>query len=373
MLSDTSAKIFRAATAGKSGRAIKTVLMGLDSLTDGAGGSNYRASLMAALRARYGDGGLGVAPFGSTQDGSVSFFSGGGFGSDFAGLAWSDSNRLANSLFGAGRYSYNISTGAYAAIQAAADDPDIIAVSILVKFTASGQSFLAKQYDAGASYQVTISSDVVGYGAPVWITVPMQVSYGGAVHAGAAINEVNTNGTNYIYWLAQRWHYADTRAGVDFCNLGIGGTKVSDWAALDEANFVRCMRLLSPAAILLNAGMNDRGSALSTAAAKTLNAMNYSVALNKIVDRIVAGAPAAPGMLVIPNEPSDVATTGIGLYPSIIKAAAQRVGWACHDDRYVLGAYGAANAAGYMYDGVHPSSAGNALRGPSYANRMALI
>lgn len=372
MLSNVGNQIFRAATPGKASRAIKRLLMALDSLSDSAGGSTYRTSFMSALRAKYGDGGLGLSQFGTAQ-GGVTFFYGGGFGNAFTSLVWSDAGRLANSFFGAGMYSYNISTGSYAVLYASTDDNEIIAVSVLVRFTAAGQSFKIKQYDAGAT-QITISSDVYGFSEPVWITVPMQVAFDGStVRAGIAINDVNTNGANYVYWLAHQFHYADTRAGVDFANLGIGGTKVADWLALDETNFVRNMRLIGPDAIVFNGGMNDRGSGLSTTATKTDNASVFAANYGKVLDRIERGAPAATGLLVIPNEPSDVATTGIGLYPSIIKATAQRLGWACHDDRSVLGGYAAANAAGYMYDAVHPSSTGNALRGAAYAARTALI
>lgn len=101
----------------------------------------------------------------------------------------------------------------------------------------------------------------------------------------------------------------------------------------------RWLRIIQPDLFMLDTGMNDRGSALSNGnvyADKVPNAVVFAKNLETVLDRV---PQSVKGMLIIPNEPNDVATTGIGYYPDIIKAAATQRGWAWHDDRAVLGNY----------------------------------
>ena len=49
------------------------IAMGIDSLTDGAVGSTYRTNYMTQVRAKYGDGGLGLSAFDDTLSGAATW------------------------------------------------------------------------------------------------------------------------------------------------------------------------------------------------------------------------------------------------------------------------------------------------------------
>ena len=339
------------------------IAVGIDSLTDGAGGSTYRTDFAARMQAQYGNPLLGMSGFDDGMDGLLTQ---NGM-TAIQSLAWNDPRRV-KSFFGRGRYVSNTTTGS--CDFSITTDPAVLpsAISIWVEFTAAAQKIYVKQFGASSTTLQLYTSDNFPLNTPVRITYPLTVATGGGVKAGLAISNVDTVGANDIYFWAKEFHWAD-RAGVEVLNLGIGGASVANWAGLTAANFQRWVQIIAADCWVINAGMNDRSSGLNNANPfqdKVPNATTFGQNLRTVIDRIT-GARPSDGVLVVPNEPSDVGTTGIGYYPDQIKAVAQGYGWRVADDRAILGTYSQAAAAALMYDGVHPNAAGNALRSLAYA------
>lgn len=358
-------------TLGAQSRRIARIAMGIDSLTDGGGtvSSTYRTAFMSSLRAKYGNAGYGWSKINDLLDGAATFTA--ASANAITSLAWNDAKRVI-SAFGGGVYWHNQS-GLSLFCGLATIDEDIVAVSIDVMFTDAGQSFTIRQ--RGSSGQtLTISAANYPLNVPVRLTIPC-VYNGGTNLSGIALESINTNGANYLYAFTKEFHYA-APSGVDFVNLGTGGTKVSDWAGLDETAFKRWLRILRPDYFLFGGGMNDRGSGLTDSyTGKVPTALAFQKNLETVLRRIQEAVPMCRVMLIVPNETSDMATTALPYMDEMIKGAALSMGYAYHDDRVVFGDYAASVSAGYMdgVDGVHPTSAGNAARAAAYAGRFSLV
>lgn len=355
---------------GAGQRRITRIAMGIDSLTAGGGtvSSTYRTTFMGALRAKYGNAGYGWSKIDDLLDGAATFTSATCVG--ITSLDWADAKRV-TAAFGGGVYCLSQTTASLF-VGLATADPNIVAGSLDFMFTDAGQSFQLLQ--RGSTGQtITISASNYSLNVPQRVTIPFV--YGGSNQSGFALQNVNTNGANYLYVYGKEFHYSNSVAGVDFANLGTSGTKMSDWAGLDETAFTKWLRIVRPDYFLLNGGINDRGSSLTNSYTGMVpTAVTFQRSLETVLRRIQAAIPPCKVMLVIPNETSDMATTALSYMDEIIAGAATAYGHALHDDRAVLGTYAAALAAGYMdgIDGIHPTPSGNSVRGNAYAGRFAL-
>lgn len=318
------------------------VLAGIDSLTAGGGSpwSSMIPDLATALKTAMGDGGVGLQFFDVLSAGYYAAAGSGGSLSNFivADPAW-DSGPRSHSLCGRG-VAFTAASGGSAGL-----DPGLAWDFCRIFFElGAGGSFSAVNGGAGA-LGVSVSGATHPTGA--LCSVDIQSAAGNtAVAVYSLTGAVTLFGAEFI----------NASGGVTVSNCGLSGSSLSQHASLDNGWARQWAAMLRPDVYMLNGGMNDRASATPA---------RYSFLVNEVVDRWQSAGAGV--LLVRPNDSSDAGSSYLAEYDRVLKATAALRGCAFIDDRDALGAYAAANAAGYMSDTVHPSATGNALRGAAYA------
>ena len=353
--------------------------MGLDSLIAGAGGTDVRDEMGKLLT---GFGPILIPPS-SLDDvcslsgaANVTFSSIAGrtpIGSPVSGVGIADyaDARRTKAWFGQGSYWNNTASGTYGFYDAAGAASTIIGWSILVEFTAAGQSLAIKQFGESSTNNLTVSGDAVGLNTPTWVYYPM--TNPSAIYKGLAITAINTNGANDIFIYAKAPRYPESVVGVQIVNLAQAGSKTSDWAKLTVSRQEAFAKDLNADFFILNGGTNDIGSVTESIATRL--ATTYMVGAN--LEKVASWMAACPNtriMLTCPHERGTYANDGMDYLPDVVSSVAERHNWAYQNDKELFGgSYTAANAAGYMNaDATHPLLLGNQRRAAAYVARLGL-
>lgn len=351
-----------------SARSSIRIAGGIDSLTYGGGSPTtlYATTLVPALKALYGDGGVGTIPFDNAGFGAVgmssAFFKNGSVGY-ITDLAYTDTIRKI-APGGKGLY-VTAGDGSTPAISFADWDgvffPGYDTITVFGELRSSGASYLLKQPGAGNNGpQITIS-EANGYP----LNTPIATSFKRDPNYAFGCDVANITGNISIYTFEATKSTA-AGGGLIFSNWGIGGQKTLDWAKLDDARQRFWWSQFAYDAFIMNGGMNDR---------LTSHEYDFANAMMTCVSRVQACAKTRV-LLVIPHEPSDIAAGGVLMqnYPFVLDAIAKQRGCGLIDDRIAMGGtYAQSVAAGFMdADGVHPSATGNAVRASAYLANLAL-
>ena len=151
---------------------------------------------------------------------------------------------------------------------------------------------------------------------------------------------------------------ADFKLGTTGCRVhrtAQPGTQLSQVAQLDGASYTAFLAQTGVDLYILNAGMND---------APNLSATDYETKIRTVLDWVRAANPQAAILLLLPNAISDSAkdvvleTYRVKLRDVIAKDYNAMV----YDERFPLGSYTQAVAAGLMTDGIHPNTIGSQMR-----------
>ncbi|QNH91702.1 hypothetical protein SR18_gp051c [Caulobacter phage SR18] len=371
MKTSDSNKVWRAGSYSFGELTARRIFLPGDSLTEGSGGSTFRTQFMSRLRAKFGDGGVGIGHIDDTREGAFALDN--VTGTDIAGISsWADSRRT-KSFFGRGRYWNNAAAGTLNKQNLAGASSPYGSVTLWVEFTNSSQTVKIKPYFGAGTKEITYTASSFALNTPVPLHFPLSVE--NTSYVGIAVT-VNTNGANDLFIWADDWHLTTPTSGVQFTNAATGGSSIADWVSLDAARFATWMSIVRPYAMTLDLGMNDRGSGLSNANPyidKIPATAPVYRNMETLVQRFQSGYPKVRGLLIAPNDTDDRATTIIGYYPEMYRAIAADAGWAFFNDQDLLGLFAAAVAAGYMVNGnVHPTSLGNDRRGNAYADVFSL-
>ncbi|WP_182849683.1 SGNH/GDSL hydrolase family protein [Pelagerythrobacter aerophilus] len=305
------------------------VVAGIDSLTDGAGGTDWRRYFRQELVGELGDGGPGWASFSErgAEEHGADFKYGGTFrpfhlntphGSsslDGEGIAASDGGTFAWS----GPEGWDKARIFYRA------QPDGGTLTCgnggVADTSGSGIGWI----DVRGSIQCSASGNVTAFGALLLSDEP----------------------------------------GLVVVNMARGGRKLADVAAQDSELRTQWFAALLPDVFLLNAGTNDwRDDTPAT----------HEAGLRKVIQAAHRGAPEMQTYLVEHNAfggTQDAAGSERHLANAAVKKGlARELGLSVIEVRDVLGAYSSARASGLIMDTVHPSDQGNQLLGRHFARQV---
>lgn len=325
----------------------KKVLLIGDSLTKGAGGSAYWDYFAPAMRHAFGDGGTGFVPFVNGAAGLPDL----SFGKS-AGVAYMSGLGTASAP---DKYALN-GVGLHAAAGSGSDffhwNPVRNWTSVVIYYLLQpgGGTFAWRFSSNSVDTKTTIdTSGTLGIGT---IAIDADYNTNGDLYFSEITGDVVIFGGDYIL-----------SSGVAISNLGIGGSKLQQWAALDSTFRRAWFTALAPDLIIFNLGMNDRLTRTGT---------QYQADLDTFFDDLTAASPSTAVILVRPNAPVDEASSYLADYEAALKSTAAARRYAYVSDKAVLGAYSEADAAGLMEDGIHPSAAGNKIRAQSYLSCLGV-
>ena len=140
--------------------------------------------------------------------------------------------------------------------------------------------------------------------------------------------------------------------GFSYSPMGNGGWLVADLATVDDAAMRAVVAAIRPTHFLFNGGMNDRFNAPSV----------FEANCRKVLDNVKAGAPRCKIVVIQSMHPGPVDTSNFSAFVPIKQQLAIDYNGQFLDERAInanTATYALANAAGYMQDGVHPTTAFN--------------
>ena len=322
------------------------IVAGIDSLTDGGGSpsSTWRSTFTPYAKSVLGSGGPGLINCQRNGDPDYTGFGLGNGMSYITGLAWNNAIRQ-KSFFGAGLYT-TASTNAYFGC-GVADETNLLGWRLICELRSDDALFKWRMNSTNENMVSTGDTISVagGYAKNVLLDLfrPVTPSVGGV--KGISIEGVVGDCTFYAMEAVR------STPGVTVTNLGLAGTKASDWAQLDDTRMRDFIRLMNADVALLNMGMNDR---------LTDKGYTFGRNLATIVDRFKV-IPATNVILIRPNDASDAASSHLNEYTNVIRGVANSRGCGFMDVRDALGDWATALAAGYSASAdVHPTPTGNA-------------
>lgn len=330
---------------------LNRVVMGLDSLTDGAGSTaptTYGVPFAATLRAARGDAGFGPT---SMADGKLASFSHGStmlaaaaLNSGGGSTAWTDPTKL-KSITGEGYYCLS-GNGSTSYVQYNQNVNDAFSRGSTQTVTSAKVYFIGLttgwKIQIRQSDQNINSSMVVNEAGGFSTGVPQVVTY----NYNPANNQnlqIIATGDVYVGMVEPN----NVGTGCTLADIGLGGIAVSEWAQLDDATQRLWWSLIAPDTFVLICGTNDR---------TFLSASAYGTAVTTVLNRFPA---TTRPVLIRPNDTSDWATTNLKDYGPVLQSIASQRRCLYLDSRDVLGNYATAAANGDMYDLIHPSAQGN--------------
>lgn len=328
-----------------------------DSLTEGAGGSNFRSTFEKSMRAAFGDGGPGLHSF---DNGVASAL----------GASFAKSGGMSYIAIGAAPYGSYFMRGLYSSGATGSDSFDWKPgsawdlVRVLFLKQPSGGTFKVRLQSQTAASDVTVNTGTVNSDGSGGAVSAPAIGYFDVVNPGMANTGIRVSGvTGNVVVFAGDFKITSKPKGYRQGMLGQGGKTLQTFAGMDMTIRQQWLQALAPVAIITNLGMNDRA---------TRSAAQHTADLTTLISANKAALPNAAQLIVMPNEPSDANTTNFQAYRAVKKAVARTYGAAFFDDRSVLGDYTTADTNGLMADGVHPSAKGNARRAAGYASALGV-
>ena len=313
--------------AGSDLAAYTIVVAGIDSLTDGVLGTDWRRYFRQATIPRLGDGGPGWASFskrGVEDHGATFTYTGfrpfhlgsaqGAMSLDGEGIVTTRGGSLSWSEPGSWRRAR-------------------------IYFLPGSESSALRCNDA----QIGID----GTTGLAWADIP-----------GPGRIECTAQGELVVFGAL----FLADRPGLVIVNMARSGRRLADVAAQDAGYRARWFAALGPDVFLVNAGSNDWRE--DTPAI-------HKADLRKLVGDAQSGAPAMKVFLVQPNAPGGDRTAEEHFANAIAKQElADELGIGLIDVEEKLGPYGVARHQGLIMDSVHPSDRGNRILGPYFARKV---
>lgn len=327
---------------GKPG-SMRLVVTGYDSLTDGAAGSTFRTYFDAVARAHAGYGGPGLMMLRSRAGFSKT--------NDLQYLTLPATGDGVYSLNGEGLTVTGATGGSY--FTQSSLGADWTTCKVFYRRKPTGGTFRARTADmSGGTGAVVNTAGAAGLGSVV-------INAGGRTANGRTVVGGEITGDVTVYALL----FVNGATGYLPGNIAIGGSKMSDHAALDAAARAEWITALQPTHWLINGGMNDRHD---------VTPAQHAQHLTTVATAIRGAAPDCKIVIVQSNDPSDAATTNFAGYTAQKIDVARSLGCAYWDERTLLGDYSTAVARGYMADAVHPDDDANRVRAGGILSAVGL-
>lgn len=308
------------------------ILAGIDSLTNGAGGTKYLDYFAPRMRGEMGDGGPGYVPldYGYSVEEGYSFGASGGFVA--LSLLPKDDPDVLRSFDLKGYRTVGATNGAM--------DYDIKRkykkCTLFYLKKPGGGSFKVGYLSDYASVNFTIDTNSVSYSLGVFDMPDNTDSRQGKIAIRQAVGDVCLFGLLCLN---------DT--GVAISRIGKGGDRLKWHSDLDATFRTAWIEALKPKMYLFNGGANDSNFATADEFSNYLN--NYLGGFITYGTQIV---------LIRPNSISG--NTMIDQYEQkLLNFRKQNKTDMVFNNRLLGEKYETANADGYMLDGVHPSDLGN--------------
>lgn len=326
-----------------------------DSLTDGAAGSSWRPDFARSARGALGDGGPGFHLFSNGQ--RVDRGAGAGW-SSYAEFSIGDGSTWGGLFYGGLR---STADGASFSWDPASrwDEARLFYLK-----QPGGGTFLLSGPSTRPDARPTINTGTVnadGTGGAVTDYAIGSVVVPNATGAYNRLDVVSNVGP--VVLLGADFKNTARPNGFRYGNLAIGGKTLAQFAAMRDDLRRQFYTQIAPAALAINLGMNDRGTA---------NAATHQSQLTALMTATQEASPTTGVWVVQSNEPGDAGSNNFLSYVAAKKAAAAARKAAYYDERTVLGDYTTANARGYMADGVHPNAAGNHRRANGLLTAMGI-
>lgn len=330
---------------GQNPGGARLFLAGVDSLTDGAGGSDWHRYFKKIMRGHLGDGGPGLHFFNlaiATQEG-VSYGASG-----MTVIAENDGVCYPYSLAGHGLYTLAGDGSPYVDWGPASN---WTTARLFYLKQSGGGTFKVGTADQALGDLTTVNtahgSNSIGY-----IDVPI-----GGGTTGRILGIRTITGKVCLFGAL----FTLNSTGFLWGNLAKGGRKLADVAAQDATIRREWLTLLQPSHYLLNGGANDKS---------TRTGAQHAADLTAIIDDYQTASANTAITIVQHNHIFGEETTFLPDHAAqkITVAEAEGVGYI--DLRKLLGSYTEATAAGLMADGTHPSDKANKMIAAYLAERL---
>jgi hypothetical protein len=308
------------------------ILVGLDSLSNGAGNSKWLDYFAPRLRGELGDGGAGYLAFdnSSTEADVLSY----GKSSNVQDIS-SLTPGIYPALYSLDNKGASIANGVNSTMDITVKREFKYATIYYLKQPGGG-TFDIGYLATYSSTKVSINTDgELGLGSIILPVKPNGQSGGISVR--------NINGKVVIFGGL----FVNDK-GVAISRVGKGGDKFAWHNSTDNTFRNAWVQALQPSLYIFNGGMNDRNS---------MTATEYEVALNNYLGSFKNNGCQL--ILLRPNEPSDTNNNLTGFEEKLKSyAVTNKCGYV--SNKKLLGeTYVLANANGFMLDGVHPNADGN--------------
>ena len=320
---------------------------GIDSLTDGAGGYNWRGYYESIMRANLGYGGPGYETFGlgGSQDRGATYFATG----SRAEISIQTTNTydwMANwapggggqALYGTGYFTW-------------APEAKWSTVKVFYLKGPTCGAFTWTPSYSGFSGSATTVDCYAATSQVAYFSYTVPVGTAAGFRFDWAAGTTNPTGPVVIYGGDFVWDATKFRP----CNLAQGGRQFTQVMAQDATARRAFFAAVTPALYIGNMGVNDRA---------IMDGPTFGTNLTSFVTDLQTAAPNMQINLVQPLQTNDTPTTYIKDYYAQRVTVAKAKHCGLVDLRKALGLYNyaTANAAGYMVGGsdtVHPGQLGD--------------
>lgn len=313
----------------------KICLQGIDSLTDGAGGFNYRSSFDVKYRGAFQeDSELGFAhlDFATSVDLGISFGKSSGLDymtnePDFtvSPVKYSLSGK---GLFGTSMVEDSFTYGA---------NKHFDNITFYYLQQPGGGTFKYGFSNISPTEYPTVDTD--GALSIQKIDVTRKKSD----NTTFKVSSINGDCAFYAVW------FKIGDSSVSTCNISKGGMLLEKIMDLDSASRQYWYGELQPSCVLFNAGTNDR---------LTVSPTNFKTYLGNYIDEVLSGSPETKFVIVEPNQSSDYNSTFAVDYTSKRYELSSEKDVDILDLTKKIGDYDYFNSNGLMLDGVHPNEDG---------------
>ncbi|NLZ46844.1 MAG: hypothetical protein GX896_09165 [Clostridiales bacterium] len=313
------------------------IIAGIDSLTNGAGNTNWGKYFAPRIKGELGNGGLGYIGFENATVSNIGSW-------NISGVSYisnlDPSNAPAKYSFdNKGIYTEN-ATGT-SRVWLYLTEKNFKYAKVIYLKQPGGGTFKAQYIDETDGVLVDTANDFYDLG--VYKLPINEYPHKGEISLDTITGKVAIFGV-YLY----------NDEGVIFSKIGKGGDKLSDHNKTDASFREKWLDILQPDIFIFNGGANDKGTLTPVQFDTTMR--NYLTPyINKNTNLI----------LVRQNEISG--DTTLKLFEEKIKAYCKEKKCGFIDERKLLGeTFEIANSLGYMIDTVHPSDVGNIKRANNY-------
>jgi hypothetical protein len=302
------------------------IWLGIDSLTENAGGFTYNRVLEKLARGVVGWGGRWIPFSDVTPWGEFSIYKQGI--NDLSALPYTDVRRQ-RSLDGRGFFT-----------TAGADC--IFLLSPTFGWDYADVYYL--QNTGGGSFnidrptgQTTVNVNTNGSLSIQRVRITKNIRNGTATENNSIRIQSNPVGASFTVYGVMFYSGDD---GPRYVNVAQGGRKITDQLLLDQSFQQQWFSMLGVTHAVLNAGMNDR---------TTSDASQFKTNVTALLNRFPVDTKI---IIQRPNDPTD---NLIAQYNSVYTELAEQFGATYIDTLSLFGNYAAFNSRGWMLDGVHPN------------------